>query len=89
MPAKNLETPLLIFPCFAISTSPPQNNVVLWSKIGMTGRFCDSAFQINIVTGVVGYLNLMAIVRNADYEGMAEVFQRLLAGIIAVNSLAA
>ena len=30
MPAKSLGTPLLILPCFAISPSPPQNNVVLW-----------------------------------------------------------
>ena len=32
MPAKSLGTPLQILPCFAISPSPPQNNVVLWSK---------------------------------------------------------
>ena len=38
MPAKSLGTPLLILPCFATSPSPPWNNVVLWSKIGMTGR---------------------------------------------------
>ena len=32
MPARSLGTPLLILPCFAISPSPAQNNVVLWSK---------------------------------------------------------
>ena len=30
MPAKSPGTPLQILPCFAISPSPPQNNVVFW-----------------------------------------------------------
>ena len=39
MPAKSLGTPLQILPCFAISPSFPQNNVVLCGKkIGMIGR---------------------------------------------------
>ena len=78
MPAKSLGAPLQILPCFAISPSPPQNNVVLWSKIGMIWddpRLCWNAgtitFEINIVSGARGYLNLMAMVRNADYEEMA------------------
>ena len=43
MPAKSLGTPLQILPCFAISPSPPQNNVVLWSKNRHDRTICDSA----------------------------------------------
>ena len=32
------------------------------------------------------YLNLVAMVRNADYEEMAEVFQELLAGIVSFSA---
>ena len=41
------------------------------------------AFEINIASVVRGYLNPMAMVRNADYGEMAYVFQGLLAGIVA------
>ena len=43
MPAKSLGTPLQILPCFAISPSPPQNNVVLWSKNRHDRTIRDSA----------------------------------------------
>ena len=40
---KSLGTPLQILPCFAISPSPPQNNVVLWSKNRHDRTIRDSA----------------------------------------------
>ena len=43
MPAKSLGTPPLILPCFAISPSPPWNNVVLWSEIRDVRTIHDSA----------------------------------------------
>ena len=43
MPAKSLGTPLQILSCFAISPSPPQNNVVLWSKNRHDRTIRDSA----------------------------------------------
>ena len=67
-------------PCFAISPSLPYNNVVLWSKSRddrtlLDLRLCWNAgtitVEINIVSGARGYLNLIAMVRNADYEEMA------------------
>ena len=43
IPAKSLGTPLLILPCFAISPSSPQNNVVLWSENRDVRTIRDSA----------------------------------------------
>ena len=46
MPAKSLGTPLQILSCFAISPSPPQNNVVLWSKNRHDRTIRDSAAML-------------------------------------------
>ena len=95
MPAKSLGTPLLILPalfcdfplspleqcCFVVRKSGCQDD----ARLCWNGR--TITFEINIVSGARGYLNLIIMVRSADYEETAYVFQGLLAGIVAEGRL--
>ena len=62
--------------CFVVRKSGCQDD----ARLCWNGR--TITFEINIVSGARGYLNLIIMVRSADYEETAYVFQGLLAGIV-------